>query len=210
MAVTSAAPRWDELFAARTRGDVGEGIAAVLAFLGVPDLISFAGGFPDPTTFPRERAVRAARGVRRRGRVGRVPVRADARPRRAARRARRPARATAGPPAGRGRAADHERRDRGARAGRQDVPRPRRPRRRRGPDAISARSWPSASFEAEIVAVPMDEHGLEVDELERRLADGAPAEARLHDPRPPESGRRQPRRPNGASCSSSSRGATAS
>ena len=28
------------------------------------------------------------------------------------------------------------------------------------------------SFEAEVVAIPMDEHGLEVDELERRLADG--------------------------------------
>ena len=28
----------------------------MLAFLGVPDLISFAGGFPDPLTFPRERA----------------------------------------------------------------------------------------------------------------------------------------------------------
>ena len=35
---------------------MGEGIAAVLAFLGVPDVISFAGGFPDPVTFPRERA----------------------------------------------------------------------------------------------------------------------------------------------------------
>ena len=34
---------------------MGEGIAAVLAFLGVPDVISFAGGFPDPRTFPRER-----------------------------------------------------------------------------------------------------------------------------------------------------------
>ena len=40
----------------RTRADVGDGIAQVLAFLGVPDLISFAGGFPDPLTFPRERA----------------------------------------------------------------------------------------------------------------------------------------------------------
>src|SRR2546429_2935438 len=49
-------PRWDRLFAARTRGDVGEGIAAVLAILGQPDLISFAGGFPDPLTFPRKRA----------------------------------------------------------------------------------------------------------------------------------------------------------
>ena len=33
-----------------------EGIAEVLAFLGLPDVISFAGGFPDPVTFPRERA----------------------------------------------------------------------------------------------------------------------------------------------------------
>jgi len=47
--------RWEALFAGRTRGDVGDGIASVLAFLGVPDLISFAGGFPDPETFPRER-----------------------------------------------------------------------------------------------------------------------------------------------------------
>jgi 2-aminoadipate transaminase len=54
MAVTQ--PRWDTLFAARTRGDVGEGIAFVLGFLGRPDLISFAGGFPDPLTFPRDRA----------------------------------------------------------------------------------------------------------------------------------------------------------
>src|SRR3954452_11986092 len=55
MAVTPEARRWDELFAARTRGEVGEGIASVLAFLGLPDIISFAGGFPDPLTFPRER-----------------------------------------------------------------------------------------------------------------------------------------------------------
>src|SRR5437868_8462219 len=53
MAVT---PDTRSLFAERTRGEVGEGIASVLAFLGRPDLISFAGGFPDPLTFPRERA----------------------------------------------------------------------------------------------------------------------------------------------------------
>src|SRR5206468_3563089 len=53
MAVT---PDTRSLFARRTRGDVGDGIASVLAFLGRPDLISFAGGFPDPITFPRERA----------------------------------------------------------------------------------------------------------------------------------------------------------
>jgi 2-aminoadipate transaminase len=56
MAVTPETGRWDELFAARTRADVGEGIAYVLSFLGKPDLISFAGGLPDPRTFPRERA----------------------------------------------------------------------------------------------------------------------------------------------------------
>ena len=56
MAVTREAGRWEELFATRTRGDVGAGIAEILALLAVPDLISFAGGFPDPRTFPRERA----------------------------------------------------------------------------------------------------------------------------------------------------------
>src|ERR671910_1299185 len=52
MAVTPDAQR----FARRTAGKVGEGIAAILSLLGVPGLISFAGGFPDPSTFPRERA----------------------------------------------------------------------------------------------------------------------------------------------------------
>ena len=56
MAVTPAPRAWEELFAARTRGGVGEGIAEILALLEVPGLISFAGGFPDPRTFPRERA----------------------------------------------------------------------------------------------------------------------------------------------------------
>ena len=56
MAVTPETGRWDELFAARTRMDVGEGITFVLGFLAKPDLISFAGGLPDPRTFPRDRA----------------------------------------------------------------------------------------------------------------------------------------------------------
>ena len=56
MAVTPAPRAWEELFAARTRGGVGDGIAEILALLAVPGLISFAGGFPDPRTFPRERA----------------------------------------------------------------------------------------------------------------------------------------------------------
>jgi 2-aminoadipate transaminase len=42
-------------FAERTRAGAGDGIAAILGLLGNPDLISFAGGFPDPRTFPTER-----------------------------------------------------------------------------------------------------------------------------------------------------------
>jgi len=56
VAITPELRDWQQLFAARTRGDVGDGIAFVLGFLGRSDLISFAGGFPDPKTFPRERA----------------------------------------------------------------------------------------------------------------------------------------------------------
>jgi 2-aminoadipate transaminase len=55
VAVTPKVDRWEALYAARTRGDSGEGIAAVLGLLGVADVISFSGGFPDPETFPRQR-----------------------------------------------------------------------------------------------------------------------------------------------------------
>ena len=53
MALAFDSARWEALAATRTRGDVGDGIASVLALLGRPDVISFAGGFPDPETFPR-------------------------------------------------------------------------------------------------------------------------------------------------------------
>src|SRR3954453_14465275 len=56
MAVTPEIRNWEELFARRTRGGGGYGVAFVLGFLSRSDLISFAGGFPDPLTFPRERA----------------------------------------------------------------------------------------------------------------------------------------------------------
>src|SRR3954469_10395488 len=42
-------------FAERTRAGAGDGIAAILGLLGNSDLISFAGGFPDPRTFPAAR-----------------------------------------------------------------------------------------------------------------------------------------------------------
>jgi len=52
MSVTDSVRSWADLFAARTRADVGEGLAEILALAGNTDLISFAGGFPDPRTFP--------------------------------------------------------------------------------------------------------------------------------------------------------------
>src|SRR3954449_4932258 len=52
MAVTHA---WQAAFAERTRVGGGDGIIAILGLLGNPDLISFAGGFPDPRTFPAGR-----------------------------------------------------------------------------------------------------------------------------------------------------------
>lgn len=60
MAVTRA---WETSFAARTRAGSGDGIAAILGLLGNPDLISFAGGFPDPRTFPSERVAELVRGI---------------------------------------------------------------------------------------------------------------------------------------------------
>jgi 2-aminoadipate transaminase len=43
---------WTRLFAARTRG--ASAVAEVLALAGRTDVISFAGGLPDPATFPAE------------------------------------------------------------------------------------------------------------------------------------------------------------
>jgi 2-aminoadipate transaminase len=50
--MTAPLDRWSQLFARRTRAEVGEGIAAILALANAEDVISFAGGFPDPATFP--------------------------------------------------------------------------------------------------------------------------------------------------------------
>ena len=46
---------WEELFAERTRIGHGDALAAVLALANARDVISFAGGFPDPATVPVER-----------------------------------------------------------------------------------------------------------------------------------------------------------
>ncbi len=171
MAVTPASGRWDDLFAARTRGDVGDGVAAVLAFLGVPGLISFAGGFPDPQTFPRERAATllaefaetgeasAFQYAPTRGLAGTVDALAA---RLETLQGRRPADDELLVTSGGMEALELVGKsflDRG--------------------DAVvvEAPTYLGAimsfrSFEAEVVAVPIDEHGLDVDELERRLAAG--------------------------------------
>jgi 2-aminoadipate transaminase len=171
MAVARETSRWDGLFAARTRGDVGEGIAQVLSFLGRPDLISFAGGFPDPLTFPRERIATLLEEFAATGESTAFQY--------------APTRGLAGPL--------------DALAHRLELLQGRRPGDDElqitsgaietlelagksfldrgdlviveGPTYLGA-IMAFRSFEAELVAVPMDDDGLEVDELERRLAAG--------------------------------------
>ncbi len=43
---------WQRAFATRAGSDEEGGLAAILALAGATDIISFAGGFPDPETFP--------------------------------------------------------------------------------------------------------------------------------------------------------------
>jgi 2-aminoadipate transaminase len=171
MATAPDVRRWDELFAERTRADVGEGIAAILALLGLPDLISFAGGFPDPTTFPRERASALLDEFAASGETNAFQY--------------APTRGLAGPL--------------DALAGRLESTQGRRPDDDEllitsgaieglelvgktfldpgdlvvveGPTYLGA-IMAFRGFEAEIGAVPMDDEGLHVEELERRLADG--------------------------------------
>ncbi len=171
MTVTPESARFEALAAARTRGDVGEGIASVLALLGMPDVISFAGGFPDPETFPRERISALLQEFVEAGELSAFQY--------------APTRGLAGPL--------------DAFADRLETLQGRRPAEDElsitsgaiealeligksfldpgdlvvveGPTYLGA-IQAFRSFEASLVAVPLDEHGLEVDELERRLAAG--------------------------------------
>jgi 2-aminoadipate transaminase len=162
---------WGDLFAARTHGDVGEGIAEILGLLAVPDLISFAGGFPDPRTFPRERVSELlrefadvgdpwafqyapTRGLA--GLIDALAVRLEA-------------------TQGRLPAEDELVITSGAIEALELVSRSFLD----GGDlvVVEAPTYLGAimafrGYEAKIAAVPMDEHGLEVDGLERMLADG--------------------------------------
>jgi len=169
--VTPEVRRWDALVAARARGDAGEGIASVLAFLGMPDMISFAGGFPDPETFPRERVSTLLQEFAASGEAAAFQY--------------APTRGLAG-------LLD-------ALAGRLETLQGRRPAEDEllitsgaiealelvgksfidpgdsvvveGPTYLGA-IQAFRSFEATLVAVPMDDHGLDVEDLQRRLAGG--------------------------------------
>ncbi len=171
MTVTRETGQWEALAAIRTRGDVGDGIASVLALLGRPDVISFAGGFPDPLTFPRERISTLVSEFVAAGEDSAFQY--------------APTRGLAGPL--------------DAFADRLETLQGRRPaddellitsgaiealeligKSFLDPGDVVVVEGPTylgaiqafRSFEAKLVAVPLDEDGLEVDELERQLAGG--------------------------------------
>jgi 2-aminoadipate transaminase len=54
---------FEHLFAARTRGGHGDSIAAVLALANARGIVSFAGGFPDPATYPVDAVADLLRGL---------------------------------------------------------------------------------------------------------------------------------------------------
>jgi 2-aminoadipate transaminase len=171
MAVAFDSARWEALAAVRTRGDVGDGIASVLAHLGRPDVISFAGGFPDPETFPRDRVATLLREFADAGEATAFQY--------------APTRGLAGPL--------------DALAGRLERLQGRRPAERellitsggiealeligksfldpRDAVVVEAPTYLGAiqsfrSFEADLVAAAFDEQGLDVAELEQRLSGG--------------------------------------
>jgi 2-aminoadipate transaminase len=162
---------WDALFAARTRVGVGGGLAEILALAARTDVISFSGGFPDPETFPAERAVELLQELVSAGDTSAFQY--------------APTQGLPGPL--------------DVFASRLDSQQGRRPEdvelmiTSGGIEALEllGKSFLDAgdlvvvegptylgaimafrSFEADVVAVALDEHGLDVDELERRLGEG--------------------------------------
>ena len=171
MALTREARSWNDLFAARTRAGVGAGLADILALAGDTTLIPFAGGFPDAQTFPAA-AVSTL--------LAELVAAGDASALQYA-----PTQGLPGP--------------RDVVSGRLDTYQGRRPADDEvmitsgtiealeligksfldagdvvvveGPTYLGA-IMAFRSFEADVVAVPLDGEGLQVDELERRLAAG--------------------------------------
>jgi 2-aminoadipate transaminase len=171
VAVTPEARSWNELFAVRTRAGVGGGLADILALAANTEVISFSGGFPDPETFPAETADALLQELVAAGDSSAFQY--------------APTRGLPGPL--------------DAFAGRLEAQQGRRPDADElmitsgGIEALEllGKSFLDAgdlvivegptylgaimafrSFEAEVVAVSMDDHGLRVDELEERLGEG--------------------------------------
>jgi 2-aminoadipate transaminase len=171
VAVEPDVRRWDALFAARTRGGAGEGLLEILSLAAAEDVISFTGGFPDPTTFPGPAIAEILRELAERG---------DASPFQYA--------PVAGLPGPRELVADRLERIQGRRPaddelmltsgaiealellGKALVD-------KGDPAVVEAPTYLGAimafqSFEAEVAGVPLDGDGLAVDELERLVAAG--------------------------------------
>jgi len=150
---------------------VGEGLAAILALAGNTEIISFAGGFPDPQTFPGERAATLMQELVSGGDVSALQY--------------APTQGLPGPLdalatrlevlQGHGPAADELMVTSGAIEALELVGKsfidPGDDVVVEGPTYLGA-IMAFRSFEAKVVAVAMDEHGLQVDELEQRLDRG--------------------------------------
>jgi 2-aminoadipate transaminase len=170
VAVEPEVRRWDALFAARTRGGAGEGLLEILALAGAQDVISFAGGFPDPSTFPGAAVAEILRELAERGDASPfqyTPTDGLAGPRdyvadRIEREGHRPGEGELMLTSGAIEALELLGKalvDKGDRV------------------LVEAPTYLGAimafqSFEALVEGVPVDEEGLAVDELERLLADG--------------------------------------
>jgi 2-aminoadipate transaminase len=173
VAVEQELRRWEALFAGRTRTGGGEGLIAILALAAAEDVISLAGGLPDPATFPGPVVAEI---------LGELIEGGDASPFQYS--------PTEGLPGPRDFVAGRLERLEGRRpaddellltsgaiealelAGKALVD----PGDRvlvEAPTYLGA-VMAFQSFEAEVVGVPLDEQGLEVDELERILASGRP------------------------------------
>jgi 2-aminoadipate transaminase len=171
MALTREARSWNDLFAARTRAGVGAGLADILALAGDTTLIPFAGGFPDAQTFPGAAVssllaelvaagdASALQYAPTQGLPGPREVVAE---RLEAHQGRRPADDEVMITSGTIEALELVGKS-FLDAGDVVVV--------EGPTYLGA-IMAFRSFEAEVVAVPMDGEGLQVDELERRLAAG--------------------------------------
>lgn len=171
MKVSQETRSWNDLFAVRTRSGVGEGLAAILALAGNTEIISFAGGFPDPQTFPGERAATLMQELVSGGDASALQY--------------APTQGLPGPLdalatrlevlQGHGPAADELMITSGAIEALELVGKsfidPGDDVVVEGPTYLGA-IMAFRSFEAKVIAVAMDEHGLQVDELEQRLDRG--------------------------------------